>query len=242
MQTLSRPRILVPLAPFQSSPGPYLLETVEIETAPSVDAAIIWLHGLGADAHDFEPVVPELLPKRERAWRFVFPNAPVRPVTINGGMRMRAWYDIHSFDRSAAEDASGFEASARDVTELIAREVGRGIEHRRIVLAGFSQGGAVCLYTAPRYPQRLAGVMALSCYLPLAARLAADRVPANDAVPLFMAHGLADPVIPAPLAIHSRDLLRSAGYQVEWHEYPMAHAVCPAEIAAIRAFLLRILS
>jgi len=219
-----------------------LLETIDIETAASVDAAIIWLHGLGADAHDFEPVVAELLPKRERAWRFVFPNAPIRPVTINGGMRMRAWYDIQSFDRGAAEDASGHADSAREVGELIAREVARGIPCERIVLAGFSQGGAVCLYTAPRYPKRLAGVMALSCYLPFASRLAAERLPANDAVPLFMAHGLADAVIPTGLAMHSRDLLRIAGYQVEWHEYPMAHSVCPAEIAAIRAFLLRILS
>jgi phospholipase/carboxylesterase len=222
-------------------PWPTLLETVEIETAVAVDAAIIWLHGLGADAHDFEPVVPELLPKRERAWRFVFPNAPVRPVTINGGMRMRAWYDIRSFDRSAPEDADGFADSALQVGELIAREVGRGIPCARIVLAGFSQGGALSLYLAPRYPERLAAVLALSCYLPLAARLAKDRQPANDAVPLFMAHGLADAVIPAPLAMRSRDLLRNAGYPVEWHEYPMAHSVSPPEIAAIREFLLRVL-
>jgi phospholipase/carboxylesterase len=219
-----------------------LLETIEIETAASVDAAIIWLHGLGADAHDFEPVVAELLPRRERAWRFVFPNAPIRPVTINGGMRMRAWYDILSLERGAAEDAAGHADSARQLGELVAREVARGIPCERIVLAGFSQGGAVCLYTAPRYPQRLAGVMALSCYLPFASRLAAERVSANDAAPLFMAHGLADAVIPVGLGMRSRDLLRIAGYQVEWHEYPMAHAVCPPEIAAIRAFLLRVLS
>jgi phospholipase/carboxylesterase len=220
---------------------PILLETIEIETGASVDAAIIWLHGLGADAHDFEPVVPELLPQRERAWRFVFPNATVRPVTINDGMHMRAWYDIRSFDRSAAEDADGFADSALKVGELIAREVGRGIPCERIVLAGFSQGGALSLYLAPRYPQRLAGVLALSCYLPLAARLSRDRQPANDATPVFMAHGLADAVIPAPLAMRSRDLLRTAGYQVEWHEYPMAHSVSPPEIAAIREFLLRVL-
>jgi phospholipase/carboxylesterase len=219
-----------------------LLETVEIETAASVDASIIWLHGLGADAHDFEPVVPELVSRRERAWRFVFPNAPVRPVTINGGMRMRAWYDIRSFDRSAAEDADGFADSAVKIGELIAREVGRGVPCQRIVLAGFSQGGAVSLYLAPRYPQRLAGVMALSCYLPMASRLAADRVPANDATPIFMAHGSADPVIPASLGAYSRDLLLAEGYPVEWHPYPMAHAVCQQEIAAIRAFLLRVLS
>jgi phospholipase/carboxylesterase len=223
-------------------PCPILLETVEIETAASVDAAIIWLHGLGADAHDFEPVVPELVSKRERAWRFVFPNAPVRPVTINGGARMRAWYDIRSFDRSAAEDADGFADSAVKIGELIAREIGRGIRCERIVLAGFSQGGAVALYLAPRYPQRLAGVIALSCYLPMASRLAVDRVSANDAAPIFMAHGSADPVIPVALGAHSRDLLQSAGYQVEWQQYPMAHSVCQQEIAAIRAFLLRVLS
>ncbi len=218
-----------------------MLETVEIETAVGVDAAIIWLHGLGADAHDFEPVVPELLPKRERAWRFVFPNAPVRPVTINGGTRMRAWYDIRSFDRSATEDADGFADSALQVGELIAREIARGIPCTRVVLAGFSQGGALSLYLAPRYPERLAAVLALSCYLPVAARLTKDRHAANNDMPLFMAHGLADGVIPAPLAMRSRDLLRNAGYQVEWHEYPMAHSVSPPEIAAIREFLLRVL-
>lgn len=218
-----------------------MLETVEIETAVGVDAAIIWLHGLGADAHDFEPVVPELLPKRERAWRFVFPNAPVRPVTINGGTRMRAWYDIRSFDRSATEDADGFADSALQVGELIAREIARGIPCTRVVLAGFSQGGALSLYLAPRYPERLAAVLALSCYLPLAVRLTKDRHAANNDMPLFMAHGLADGVIPAPLAMRSRDLLRNAGYQVEWHEYPMAHSVSPPEIAAIREFLLRVL-
>ncbi len=218
-----------------------MLDTVDIDTGPRPDAAIIWLHGLGADAHDFEPIVPELLPRRERAWRFVFPNAPVRPVTINGGMRMRAWYDIRSFDRSAAEDEAGFRDSAAQVGELIAREGTRGIAAGRVVLAGFSQGGAVSLYVAPRYPQRLAGVMGLSCYLPLAARLAAEQLPANAATPVFLAHGTADGVIAPALALRSLELLKAAGYPVEWHEYAMAHAVCPAEIAAIRTFLLRVL-
>jgi phospholipase/carboxylesterase len=218
-----------------------LLQTVEIETATAVDAAIIWLHGLGADAHDFEPIVPELLPRRERAWRFVFPNAPIRPVTINGGMRMRAWYDIYSFDRTATEDERGFQDSARDIGELITREIARGVPVHRIMLAGFSQGGAVALYLAPRYPQRLAGVVALSCYLPLGGLLLTERLPANNATPLFMGHGLADAVIPVALAMSSRDLLRKSGVPVEWHEYPMAHTVSPAEIADIRAYLLRIL-
>ena len=216
-------------------------DTVEIETGPQPDAAIIWLHGLGADAHDFEPIVPELLPRRERAWRFVFPNAPVRAVTINGGARMRAWYDIRSFDRSSAEDEAGFRDSAALVGALLAREADRGVAAARIVLAGFSQGGALALYVAPRYPQRLAGVMGLSCYLPLASRLAADQLPANAATPLFLAHGSADGVIAPALALRSRQLLQAAGYPVEWHEYAMAHAVCPAEIADIRTFLLRVL-
>jgi phospholipase/carboxylesterase len=218
-----------------------LLDTLDIDSAPRPDAAILWLHGLGADAHDFEPIVPELLPRRERAWRFVFPNAPVRPVTINGGVPMRAWYDIRSLERMSDEDEAGFRATAASVGELIAREAARGIPAARIVLAGFSQGGAVSLYVAPRYPQRLAGVMGLSCYLPLATRLAAEQLPANAATPVFLAHGNADPVIVPPLALQSRDLLLAAGYPVEWHTYPMAHSVCPAEIGDIRQFLLRVL-
>src|SRR5271155_2348668 len=145
-----------------------MLETIEIETAPNPTAAVIWLHGLGADGHDFEPVVPEIVRPGERAWRFVFPNAPVRPVTINGGMSMRAWYDILGFDRLTAEDTAGFRDTDGRVAELIGREIERGIPAARIVLAGFSQGGAVSLYTGLRYPERLAGLLALSCYLPLA--------------------------------------------------------------------------
>jgi phospholipase/carboxylesterase len=217
------------------------LETVEIETAASPDAAIIWLHGLGADGHDFVPIVPELVRRGERAWRFVFPHATQRPVTLNGGMRMRAWYDIIGLDRQAVEDAAGFRESELAIRELIAREVNRGIPTQRIVLAGFSQGGAVCLYTAPRYPDRLAGVMALSTYLPLRARLAAERVPANDGTPIFMAHGFADAVLPIAMGTQSRDYLKSLGFAVEWHQYPMAHAVCADEVADIRQYLLRVL-
>src|SRR5271156_4775977 len=143
-----------------------MLETIEVESAPNPNAAIIWLHGLGADGHDFEPIVPELVRRGERAWRFVFPNAPIRPVSINGGMRMRAWYDIKGLDRNAAEDAAGFQSSDAEIRHLIDKEVARGIPASRIVLAGFSQGGAVSLYTAPRLAQKLAGVMALSCYVP----------------------------------------------------------------------------
>src|SRR5580693_3648352 len=200
-----------------------MLETIEIETAPNPTAAIIWLHGLGADGHDFEPVVPEIVRRRERAWRFVFPHAPVRAVTINGGMNMRAWYDILGFDRGAAEDVPGFLATDALVRELIVREGERGIPAGRVVLAGFSQGGAVTLYTGLRYPERLAGLMALSCYLPLAGRLSTERAPANDGAAIFMAHGLADAMLPIALGLSSRDILKSLGYAVEWHQYPMAH-------------------
>jgi phospholipase/carboxylesterase len=218
-----------------------MLDSIEVETAPNPDAAIIWLHGLGADGHDFEPIVPELVPRGSRAWRFVFPNAPVRPVTINRGMRMRAWYDIKGMDRSAAEDVSGFRDTDAQIRELIGREVSRGIPTTRIVLAGFSQGGAVSLYTAPRFPEKLAGVMALSCYLPAASSLRAEASPASAATPILMAHGQMDPVVPMSLGVKSRDVLKTQGYAVEWHDYPMPHSVCPAEIADIQQFLLRVL-
>jgi phospholipase/carboxylesterase len=218
-----------------------MLETIEVETAPKPDAAIIWLHGLGADGHDFEPIVPELVPRAARAWRFVFPNAPVRPVTINNGMRMRAWYDIVGLDRRAAEDVAGFQDADTKIRELIAREVARGIPAGRIVLAGFSQGGAVSLYTAPRLAEKLAGVMALSCYLPRESVLDTERKTANDATPIFMAHGLQDGTVPMMLGVRSRDALLARGYRVEWHEYPMAHAVCAQEVADIRQFLFHVL-
>jgi len=218
-----------------------MLQTLEIETAPDPNAAVIWLHGLGADCHDFEPLVPEIVSRRERAWRFVFPNAPVRPVTINGGMSMRAWYDIVSFDRLAAEDAGGFRDTDARIGELVRHQIGRGIPAARIVLAGFSQGGAVALYTALRFPERLAGVMALSGYLPLAKTLASERAPAGAGVPIFMAHGLDDGVLPVGLGLESRNRLEALGFGVEWHQYRMAHAVCPAEVADIRAFLFRVL-
>jgi phospholipase/carboxylesterase len=217
------------------------LETIEIETSATPDAAIIWLHGLGADGNDFVPVVPELVKGGERAWRFVFPHATPRPVTINGGLAMRAWYDIISLERPAAEDEAGFRSSDLAVRELIAREVQRGIPAHRIVLAGFSQGGAVSLYTAPRLPERLAGVMALSTYLPLASRLAAEQDPANLATPIFMAHGLVDPMLPIKLALDSREHLKSLGFTIEWHQYPMAHALCSQEVADIRHYLFRVL-
>ena len=217
------------------------LETIQIETSAKPDAAIIWLHGLGADGNDFVPVVPELVKGAERAWRFVFPHAPARPVTINGGLAMRAWYDIISLEGRTVEDEAGFRDTQLQVRELLSREIQRGIPAHRIVLAGFSQGGAVSLYTAPRFPERLAGVMALSAYLPLASRLADERDPANLATPIFMAHGLADATLPIKMALDSREHLKSLGFAVEWHQYPMAHALCAEEVADIRHFLFRVL-
>jgi phospholipase/carboxylesterase len=216
------------------------LETIEIETSPKPTAAVIWLHGLGADGHDFEPIVPELGLPAAKAVRFVFPNAPQRPVTINNGMRMRAWYDILQLG-GGAEDEAGIREAQGLLEDLISRETRKGIPHNKIVLAGFSQGGAIVLQTALRLRERLAGVMALSTYLPLAPKLAAERQAANKDLPIFMAHGQYDNMIPLDRAVRSRDALQALGYAVEWREYPMAHSVCPEEIADIAAFLRRIL-
>jgi len=206
---------------------------IEIETGANPVASIIWLHGLGADGHDFEPIVPELdLPKPVR---FVFPHAPIQPVTLNGGMPMRAWYDIIQLG-GGAEDEVGIRASQKLVEELIDKQ-----STPMIVLAGFSQGGAVVLQTALRHPKRLAGVLALSTYLPIAAKLAAEASPANKDIPIFMAHGSYDDIIPMARAVASKDLLKKMNYPVEWHEYPMPHSVCPDEIADIGAFLARLL-
>ncbi len=218
------------------------LETVTVETGPSPSFTIIWMHGLGADGHDFEPLVPELVGDGMPALRFVFPHAPVRPVTINNGYRMRAWYDIVGIDRRSREDFAGIGASAADIAALIARENERGIDTRRIALAGFSQGGAMALHLATRHPQALAGVIALSCYLPLSREFETSRHAANQATPIFMAHGTQDPVVPYGLGEESRGLLAGAGYAVEWHSYPMAHALCEPEVADVRAFLAKIAS
>jgi phospholipase/carboxylesterase len=212
------------------------MDAIQIETGPDPDAAVIWLHGLGADGHDFEPIVPEL--ELEKPVRFVFPHAPIRPVTINQGMRMRAWYDIFQLG-GGPEDEAGIRASQRKIEELIAEETEKGLSAAKIVMAGFSQGGAIALQTALRYPERLAGVLALSCYLPLAASLQSERSPANQGIPIFMAHGSYDDIIPLRRAGESRKLLEAAGYPVEWHEYPMPHSVCAEEIADIAAFLAR---
>jgi phospholipase/carboxylesterase len=218
-----------------------LRDAVEIETGRTPRAAIIWLHGLGADGHDFEPIVPELVQPSERALRFVFPHAPMRPVTLNGGYVMRAWYDIVAIDRRAAEDESGIRASQAQITELIRRENARGVPTERIVLAGFSQGGAMALYSGTRYPERLAGIMGLSCYQLLAGRFAAERDTANQPTPIFLAHGTQDPVVLPVLGEAACRQLQAAGYTVEWHTYSMPHSVCPQEVADIAAWLRRVL-
>ena len=206
------------------------LETVEIATGPEPDAAVIWLHGLGADGHDFEPLVPELDWPGAPDIRFVFPHAPVRPVTINGGMAMRAWYDIVSLTAGRDHDQQGIAESMEHTAALIRREQGRGIEPGRIVLAGFSQGGAIALQVALRYPERLAGLVALSTYLLLDHRLENEAHEANRGLPVFCAHGTHDPMVPCPLGEAAAERLRGMGHAVEWHTYPMPHAVCPEEV------------
>ncbi|MFC5527756.1 alpha/beta hydrolase [Rhodanobacter ginsengisoli] len=213
------------------------LPTVERETAAHPVFSIIWLHGLGADGNDFVPIVPELVDGAWPALRFVFPHAPVRPVTINNGLSMRAWYDIAGFDTLAREDIAGIRASIGEVETLIEREHDRGVPSERIVLAGFSQGGAIALAAGLRHAQKLAGIVALSTYLPLAAKLADERSGANANTPIFWGHGTADPVVVLQRGVDSRDLLQSLGYPVDWHSYPMAHAVCADEIAELRRWL-----
>ena len=220
-----------------------LLPTVEILTGPEPTHAVIWLHGLGADGHDFEPVVDEFDAARLPPTRFVFPHAPKRAVTINAGYVMRAWFDIYSRDYgNRTEDAAGTEASAAQVEALIARENARGIPDERIVLAGFSQGGAIALHAGLRHPQRLAGVMALSTFLPLAERLAGEAHPANRDVPIFMAHGQGGSVIPHDFARQSAELLAAAGYPLEWRSYPMEHSLCLPEVRDIEDWLARVLA
>ncbi|HRL21509.1 MAG TPA: alpha/beta hydrolase [Alcaligenes sp.] len=218
-----------------------LLESIEIETGLNPQHAVIWLHGLGADGHDFAPIVPELGLETAPAIRFIFPHAPVQPVTINGGMAMRSWYDIYMADLVRHEDENGLRHSQTEVQNLIARENARGIPSERIVLAGFSQGSAMTLQTGLRLPERLAGLICLSGYLPLAGAIATERHPANNGTPIFMAHGTLDPVVPISRAQASREQLQSLGYEVQWHTYPMPHAVCPDEITAIGQFLRTVL-
>ncbi len=210
---------------------------VELETGDAPEVSIIWLHGLGADGHDFEAVVPELKLPAMPPLRFVFPHAPPRPVTINAGFVMRAWYDITPQPDGFRENGEHVREAEGIVHGLIAREQGRGIAPARIVLAGFSQGGAIALHTALRYPQRLAGVLVLSSYLPLADTLAEERHEANADVPIFMAHGEYDPLIPIARARASRATLERLGYAVDWRSYPIVHSVSLAEIADVGRWL-----
>ena len=220
---------------------------MELELLPCVelgprqaDYSIIWLHGLGANGHDFEPIVPELQLPQDANIRFVFPHAPSRPVTINAGMVMPAWYDILAPAFDLAEDDAGIRQSQQQLERLIGREVERGVRTEHIVLAGFSQGGAIALHTGLRYSHRLAGIMALSCYLPLAASLQAEASRHNREVPVFMAHGTHDPIVPLRLAENSRQQLEQLGYQIEWHSYEMEHSVCAEEIRDIGRWLRKV--
>jgi phospholipase/carboxylesterase len=219
-----------------------VLDTIDITTGEDPTASIIVLHGLGADGNDFVPIAQELDLAAAGSVRYVFPHAPVMPVTVNNGYRMRAWYDILGVDLARREDEAGLRNSQAAVEELIAREVRRGTPSHRIVLAGFSQGCAMTLLTGLRHKERLAGLMGLSGYLPLANTTMAERSDANALTPIFLAHGRQDGVVPVERAEASRDALRAMGYDVEWHEYAMPHSVCPQEIADMNKWLLRVLA
>ncbi len=216
-----------------------LLETVEHQTGPAPQWTVLWLHGLGADGHDFEPIVPELVRPHWPAIRFVFPHAPVRPVTINGGTPMRAWYDIVGMDFATRAEAAGVEESIAQVEALVAREAGRGVPASRLFLAGFSQGGAITLAAGLRRREPLAGLVALSTYLPGGAAAAAARQVNSVAQPVFFAHGEHDPVIPVQHGLESARALEQAGFEVQWHHYPMAHQVCAPEITHLGDWLER---
>ena len=218
------------------------LETIEHATGAQPGASLIVLHGLGADGNDFVPLCQELRLEAVGPLRFVFPHAPIQPVTINNGMRMRAWYDIVSLGGERREDEAGLRASQAEVEALIARERSRGIPAERIVLMGFSQGCAMTLMTGLRHAERLGGLVGLSGYLPLASQTAAERHAANADTPLFLAHGRHDPVIPLARAVASRDALLALGQPLEWHDYPMEHSVSPAELADLNRWLLRVLA
>jgi phospholipase/carboxylesterase len=213
------------------------LQHIELNTGAQPRGTVIWMHGLGADGWDFVPIVRELPLSDDLELRFVFPHAPVRPVTINNGFKMRAWYDISQNDIARLPDEAGIRESQAAVVRLIDREKERGIDPARIVLAGFSQGGAIALQTGLRHPEKLAGIVALSTYLPLEDSLDREAAAANKATPIFMAHGTQDPIVPLALAERSHEALRQRGYNVEWHSYPMPHAVCAEEVEALGNFL-----
>lgn len=218
-----------------------LLETIEVGATDNATHSVIWMHGLGADGNDFVPIVPELMLPPELAVRFVFPHAPERPITLNAGMRMRAWFDITSLERGSAEDMPGIAESQAQIEALVQREKDRGISAGKIVLAGFSQGGAMSLHTGLRHAESLAGIMALSTWLPLRDALATEAAEENRATPIFMAHGTFDPMVPCHYGEESRDFLKQAGYSVDWHAYPMQHQVCLEQIADIGRWLQQVL-
>ena len=213
------------------------LQTVEHETGPNPQWSVLWLHGLGADGHDFAPIVPQLVRRDWPALRFVFPHAPVRPVTINGGVRMRAWHDIRDLDLANRADEAGVEESIVQVEALVAREAARGVPAHRLFLAGFSQGGAITLAAGLRRATPFAGLIALSTYLPMPDRAAGLLANGANAQPVFMAHGLLDPVVPYAAGEASARVLAALGFQVAWHRYPMPHAVCPDEVRDLGAWL-----
>jgi phospholipase/carboxylesterase len=219
-----------------------LLPSIELETGPNPAAAVIWLHGLGADGNDFVPIVGEMGLPASLPIRFVFPHAPVRPVTLNNGFRMRAWYDLSAGDITNRADVAGVRESQSHIEGLIARERSRGVAARRIVLAGFSQGGVIALYTGVRHVERLAGIVALSTYVVLPDRINDEGSAANRDVPIFMAHGTSDPMVRFEWGDAGRRALVAAGHAVEWHTYPMQHSVVREEIDAVSAFLLRVLA
>jgi phospholipase/carboxylesterase len=227
---------------LKAHPMTALLSHIQIETAPHPTSAVIWLHGLGADGNDFAGLVPELDLSACTGIRFIFPHAPAIPVTINGGYIMPAWYDILGADLTSAQDDVGIRQSERAIAALIHREIERGIPSEKIVLAGFSQGCAMALHTGLRLPHKLAGIVALSGYLPLTHSVAAERKPANANTPIFMAHGTQDPVVIPARGEASRDFLNTLGYPVEWHSYPMPHSVHPREVADIGHFLTLVLT
>jgi phospholipase/carboxylesterase len=221
-----------------------LLEAIEIETGKNPTASIIWMHGLGADGNDFVPIVGELGLDGSPAVRFIFPHAPMRPVTINNGFVMRAWYDVSFGDlegKSRQADERGVRESQAQINALIEREEKRGVPAANVLLAGFSQGGAIALHTGLRHPRKLAGVMALSTYLPLAESLPSEGSAANKTTPVFMAHGLFDNVVPLMMGAGSMTFLTGLGYSIEWRQYPMQHSVCPEEIKDIGTWLRRVL-
>ena len=214
-----------------------LLDAIVVTPPASHTASVIWLHGLGADGHDFEALIPALDLGSDHGIKFIFPNAPMRPIAINNGMVMRGWYDVRDMDLTLEEDLAGIEDSVAIIERFIDQEVAANIGSERIILAGFSQGGAIALYGGLRHAQPLAGIMALSTYLPLPDQLATQAHPANANTPIFMAHGQADPVIPMFQGQRTSDLLNDQGYPVEWHSYPMQHAVCPEEVRDIRTWV-----